>query len=83
MGSRRTPTLEAAFGRVVREARDQASISRGLLAELADVHRTYVSMLERGQRCRSLTTIAKLANALGSRPSEGRAAWEERVGWRN
>ncbi len=68
---------------MVREARERAELSQERLAELADLHRTYVSMLERGERCPTLTTITKLAKALGARPSELLAAWEAKVGWRN
>ena len=62
-------TLEAAFSLAVRQHRERAGISQEELGFRADLHRTYVSMLERNQRCPSLTTIAKLAKALETKAS--------------
>jgi len=55
----------AAFGRKLREARAEKGVSQERLAELAGLHRTYVSSVERGERNISLVNIAKLAVALG------------------
>lgn len=62
-------TVERAFGSVVREHRERLALSQEELAFRADLHRTYISMLERGERCPSLGTIVKLAKALGTRGS--------------
>jgi transcriptional regulator with XRE-family HTH domain len=40
-------------------------ISQEKLADLADLHRTYVSSVERGKRNISLLNIERLAGALG------------------
>lgn len=40
-------------------------VSQEELAEMADLHRTYVSLLERGARNPSLEVISALATALG------------------
>lgn len=53
------------FGKKLREARQRKGISQERLAELADLHRTYVSGIERGERNVSLVNIEKLARALG------------------
>jgi transcriptional regulator with XRE-family HTH domain len=53
------------FGLRVREVRHGKGISQERLAELAGLHRTYVSSLERGQRNVSLVNIDRLARALG------------------
>lgn len=53
------------FGRRVRELRQARGISQERLAEIAEMHRTYVSSLERGQRNVSLENIHALADALG------------------
>jgi transcriptional regulator with XRE-family HTH domain len=53
------------FGRRLREVRTRAGISQEKLAELAGLHRTYVSSVERGERNISLVNIENLANALG------------------
>lgn len=57
------PTLEQ-FGLRVRQLRKQAGLSQEKLAELADLHRTYVSGIERGDRNVSLINIVRLAKAL-------------------
>jgi transcriptional regulator with XRE-family HTH domain len=52
------------FGRVVRRFREAAGVSQEALADRAGLHRTYISLLERGLRNPSLTVISKLAKAL-------------------
>jgi transcriptional regulator with XRE-family HTH domain len=49
----------------VREARLAHGISQERLAELAQVHRTYIGDIERGERNVSLRNIERLADALG------------------
>ncbi len=53
------------FGSRVREAREELGISQEKLAELMNLHRTYVGEIERGLRNVSLVNIARLARALG------------------
>jgi transcriptional regulator with XRE-family HTH domain len=52
------------FGLRLREVREKAGISQEKLAELAGLHRTYVSSVERGKRNISLQNIERLAEAL-------------------
>lgn len=52
------------FGLVVRELRQANAITQEALAEKAGLHRTYISLLERGLRNPSLTVIQQLASAL-------------------
>ena len=52
------------FGERLREVRLEADISQERLAELAGLHRTYVSSVERGLRNISLVNIDRLARAL-------------------
>ena len=52
------------FGERLREVRLECDISQEDLAHTAGLHRTYVSLIERGERNVSLETIEKLANAL-------------------
>jgi transcriptional regulator with XRE-family HTH domain len=49
----------------VRELRLDRGLSQEQLAELADLHRTYVGSVERGERNVSLDAITALAEALG------------------
>jgi transcriptional regulator with XRE-family HTH domain len=59
-----------AFGVLLQEARKSKGISQEKLAELSDLHRTYISDLERGLRNPTLSTIVTLANALEMTASE-------------
>jgi transcriptional regulator with XRE-family HTH domain len=59
------PNVLERFGRKLREVRETRGISQERLAELAGLHRTYVSSVERGKRNISLLNIEKLAVALG------------------
>ena len=63
-------TLEATFGQVLREFRNEAGISQEKLAMECDLERNYISMLERGLRQPSLKTIFVLAKALHIDPSK-------------
>jgi transcriptional regulator with XRE-family HTH domain len=57
--------LQVAFGKRVRELRVEKKLSQEELADLADLHFTYVSSVERGERNISIENIARLAKALG------------------
>ncbi|AMK12943.1 hypothetical protein AWY79_06430 [Pseudodesulfovibrio indicus] len=52
------------FGASVRCQREKVGLSQEKLAELANVHRTYISGMERGLQNISLLTMIKLAKAL-------------------
>jgi CheY-like chemotaxis protein len=52
------------FGTAVREHRLELGLSQESLAERAELHRTYVTDVERGARNVSLQSISKLAKAL-------------------
>ncbi len=62
----RKTDLQTAFGNVLRSKRVQARLSQEALADLAGLHFTYVSSVERGERNISLENIARLAKALKS-----------------
>ena len=68
----------AAYGLALREVRSERGLSQERLAHIADLDRTYVSGIERGERNPSLANILKLADALGVKVSE-LAARAERV----
>lgn len=67
------------FGKVLREMRDENQISQEKLAEYCDLDRTYISLLERGLRQPTITTIFKLAKALSISPSELIAKVEHQI----
>jgi transcriptional regulator with XRE-family HTH domain len=54
----------------LRQARQAAGISQEELADRCELHRTEVSLLERGGREPRLGTMVKLATALGTTPEE-------------
>ena len=56
------------FSANLRRARKAAGISQEELAERCEIHRTEVSLLERGGREPRLGTMVKLATALGTTP---------------
>lgn len=53
------------FGKKLREIRLSKKLSQGDVAKVLDVHRSYISGLERGIRNPSLVTVQKIAKALG------------------
>ncbi|MFQ5880911.1 MAG: helix-turn-helix domain-containing protein [Candidatus Methylomirabilales bacterium] len=63
-------TIERALGREIKKARESLQKSQETLAFDAGVHRTYVSLIERGQKSPTLAVIVRLAKALNVRPSE-------------
>jgi transcriptional regulator with XRE-family HTH domain len=65
-----------ALGRAIRELRRERGLSQERLAELADMHRTYVGGIERGERNVSFANILRLAEALDVPPSVFLAQYE-------
>lgn len=52
------------FARNIRLLRTQAALTQENLAELADLHRTYIGSIERAERNVSLENVERLAKAL-------------------
>jgi transcriptional regulator with XRE-family HTH domain len=52
------------FGKAVRRRRRELDLSQEKLAEYAELHRTYISSIERGKMNPSLENVEKLAQAL-------------------
>jgi transcriptional regulator with XRE-family HTH domain len=63
-------TAEIAFGEVLRRHRKHRGLSQERLAQLSGLDRTFVSLLERGGRQPSLSTLLRVAAALGVRASD-------------
>jgi len=61
---------EDAFGQVLKEIRKEKGISQEKLALEGDLDRTFISLLERGQRQPSLTTIIQVSDVLGITPDK-------------
>lgn len=58
------------FGTRVRELRKENGYSQENLAELVNLHRTYIGQIERGEKNISLVNIEKLAKAFSMSISE-------------
>lgn len=58
------------FGANLRRARSEAGLSQEALAAKARLHQVTVSLIENGRRAVTLTTMEKLARAIGIEPRE-------------
>ncbi|MFK7756006.1 MAG: helix-turn-helix domain-containing protein [Flavobacteriales bacterium] len=57
--------LSLNFGKIIRELRKEINISQEELGFRSNVHRTYIGMIERGEKNISLENIEKLSKGLG------------------
>ena len=62
--------LAKRFGQVLKKHRVACGLSQQTLAFDTDLDRTYISLLERGLRQPSLSTVFSLAKATGVEPSQ-------------
>ena len=51
------------FGKIVAEKRRKIGLSQEALAHRAELHRTYIGMVERGEKNITIKNIFKLSNA--------------------
>jgi len=58
------------FGLLVKQHRELKNLSQEELANKAGLHRTQISLVERGMRSVRLSTLEKLATALEIQPSK-------------
>lgn len=72
-------SLEKAFGEILRELRVHQRLTQEALAEKSELDRTFISMLERGERQPSLSSLFKLASALNTEVSRILKKLEERI----
>ena len=57
--------LSTAFAHVIRRHRSRKGLSQEALAEAAEIHHTYVGLLERGKRKPTIDVAHRLPVALG------------------
>ncbi len=70
MGKRARADIRERFGDAVRDRREALGLTQEAFAELAGIHRTYISDIERGTRNLSLVNIERVAAALSLKISE-------------
>lgn len=58
------------LGAVIREVRSKSGLSQEALAVDAELDRSYMGGIERGEHNLTLINLHKIAKALGTRPSE-------------
>ena len=59
-----------AFGAAVRARRKELGLSQEALADLAEIDRSHMGKVERGERNVTLLNVIRIAQALAVRPSE-------------
>jgi len=68
-GAAGIPTPEQAFGTTLRRIRLKRGLSQQTLADKSGYHRTYIGLLESGQKSPSLRTVFNIAATLHVQPS--------------
>ena len=58
------------FGEVLRTYRKERGLTQEELAHRAEIHRTYVSLLERNEKSPTLNVLFRICRALEVRPSQ-------------
>ena len=69
-------SITISFGRIIKNLREERGISQEILADRADLNRSYVGEVERGTAMPSLSTITKLARALNLSAADLLARYE-------
>ena len=57
-------------GSVIKQLREKKGLSQEVLSGLADIGRTHLRAIERGERKPTLETVFRIAQALDIKPSE-------------
>lgn len=57
-------------GKVIQNIREKKNLSQEVVSGLADIGRTHLSAIERGERKPTLETFFRISEALNMRPSE-------------
>lgn len=74
------PMLDAVtVGNVIASLRKQKGISQEVMSGLADIGRTHLSAIERGERKPTLETLYRISLALGMKMSEVVSRIEEQL----
>jgi transcriptional regulator with XRE-family HTH domain len=65
------------FGNRVRELRKEAGFTQEELADAAELDRSYVGSVERGERNLSIENVCRLAGAVGVSPADFFSWWRK------
>jgi len=65
MQNRLTKSVLIKLGQRLRTSRQEKSISQEELAAIAGLHRTYIGMIERGEKNVTITSLITVCKALG------------------
>ncbi|MGC5830919.1 helix-turn-helix transcriptional regulator [Ralstonia pseudosolanacearum] len=68
-----------AFGAAVRALRTEQGVAQETLASLADIERSHMGKIERGEHMPTLAIILKIARALGCSSADLMTATESRL----
>ena len=68
-----------AFGAAVRALRTEQGVAQETLASLADIERSHMGKIERGEHMPTLAIILKIARALGCSSADLMTATERRL----
>lgn len=71
--------IENAFATVLKDLRTQKKVSQENLAFLSGLDRTYISLLERGKRQPTLTSLFSISKALDMTLVEFTTALEKKI----
>ena len=66
-------------GRVIQRFREKKGLSQDVLSGLADIGRTHLSAIERGERKPTLETFYRICIALNIKPSDLFSAIEKEI----
>lgn len=70
-------TISKRFGLFVAKLRNERGMTQEELAFKSGLHRTYIGMIERGERNITLVNVMRLADAFGIRMSEMFSEYEQ------
>lgn len=65
----------ASVGPAIRQYREEAGLTQAQLADMAGLHRSYLSELERGSETEQLRRILRVLKLLGVRATLHKADW--------
>jgi transcriptional regulator with XRE-family HTH domain len=72
-----TEKVKELFGDRLRELRKAAGFTQEELADAAELDRSYVGSVERGERNLSIDNVCRLAEAIGVSPAEFFSWWNK------